>query len=93
MVRYTRKHIARFSVREYEISPKFIPNEWMLVSAYTSAGIGDSSVIYELQKLFETPYCEHDGLSSKYYRLTNINESPSSCPYKSSDKSFTSCSS
>lgn len=76
-----------------KLSPKFIPKEWMLVSAYSSAGTGDSSVIYELQKLFETPYCEHDDLSSKYYRLTSADKSTKSCPYKSSGQSFTSCSS
>jgi uncharacterized protein YdiU (UPF0061 family) len=51
------------------VSPKFVPRESMLVSAYEAADKGDYSVINELQTLFETPYDEHidDGMSNKYY--------------------------
>lgn len=75
------------------MSPKFIPREWMLVSAYTLAASGDSSMIYELQKLFETPYDEHvsDGLAEKYYKLSPAYDKSNggSC----AAKTFTSCSS
>jgi uncharacterized protein YdiU (UPF0061 family) len=76
-----------------KMSPKFIPKEWMLVSAYTSATSGNSSIIYELQKLFETPYDEHidDGCTEKYYILTPIKSVHKVGP--SARKTFTSCSS
>lgn len=55
--------------RMRRFNPKFVPREWILVNAYTAANKGDSSLIEELQRLFETPYDEHDEeLSGKYYK-------------------------
>lgn len=42
-----------------DVSPKFIPREWMLVRAYTDADKGDTTVLKELQKLFENPYAKN----------------------------------
>lgn len=61
------------------VSPKFIPREWMLVSAYEAANMGDFSLVNELQILFETPYAEHDVETiKKYYKkspaIVNGNE-------------------
>lgn len=51
-------------------TPKFIPREWMLASAYTAAEEGDHSVLEELLELLCTPFDEHPELEDKYYRLT-----------------------
>lgn len=62
------------------VSPKFIPREWMLVSAYEAANKGNFKIINELQILFETPYAEHSiEIITKYYKksplIINGNES------------------
>ena len=51
-------------------SPKYVPREWMLVDAYTSANNGDYGLIHELHTLFENSYDEQDNMHSKYYRKT-----------------------
>lgn len=37
---------------------RYVPREWMLVSAYTKAMDGDHSEVKELQQLFEDPFGE-----------------------------------
>jgi uncharacterized protein YdiU (UPF0061 family) len=65
------KNIAREMKR---VSPKFIPREWMLVSAYELANKGDFSLVNELQLLFEAPYAEHDiDTVEKYYKKAPLN--------------------
>ena len=50
-------------------SPKFVPRNWMLVTAYEAAYEGDYSVIEELQHLLRAPYDEQTPeLSKRYYR-------------------------
>ena len=46
-----------------------LQREWMLVDAYTGAGIGDESVLQELYELIQKPYEEgSDDQIKKYYR-------------------------
>lgn len=75
-----------------KLSPKFVPREWMLKMAYEKANTGDY-MINELQKLFETPYDEHDGeMTIKYYKKMKIDKSTgNSCSM--AGKTFMSCSS
>ena len=40
-------------------NPKFVPREWLLVAAYTSAGSGDYGPAKELHALFERPFDEN----------------------------------
>ena len=55
-----------------QMSPKFVPREWMLKMAYRTANIGNYDVMNELQTLFKTPYDEHDGeMTNKYYKKMN----------------------
>ncbi len=66
----THTNTKEIAQKMKSISPKFIPREWMLVTAYNAANNGDFSVINELQTLFETPYDEHtnDNMTAKYYK-------------------------
>lgn len=50
-------------------SPKYIPREWMLVSAYTDSSY---QTLKELQELFKNPYEELTEYESKYYKLTPL---------------------
>lgn len=50
-------------------NPKYVLREWMLVDAYTGAGIGDESSLQELYELIQKPYDEgSDDQIRKYYR-------------------------
>ncbi len=49
-------------------SPKYVPREWMLVSAYEAAQKGDYSVMRELHELFLHPYDEQPQYEAQYYR-------------------------
>lgn len=52
-----------------QISPKFVPREWMLKNAYEKANNKDYSILNEISKLFETPYDEHTiEMTAKYYK-------------------------
>ena len=51
-------------------NPKYVPREWMLVEAYTTAQKGNMSIFNDLFDLFLDPYGEgSDRLASEYYRL------------------------
>ena len=51
------------------MNPKFVLREWMLVDAYTDAGIGEESSLLELHDLIQQPYDEgSDDQVKKYYR-------------------------
>ena len=41
-----------------QASPKYVPREWMLVTAYENAQRGDYDMIRDLQDLFQDPYAE-----------------------------------
>ena len=59
--------------------------------AYEKANIGDYGIMNELQILFKTPYCEHDGeMSIKYYKKMEFKNSNEFCV---AGKTFMSCSS
>jgi serine/tyrosine/threonine adenylyltransferase len=50
-------------------NPKFVLREWMLVDAYTNAGIGDESSLQELYELIQKPYDEgSDDQIKKFFR-------------------------
>ena len=50
-------------------NPKFVLREWMLVDAYTDAGMGDESSLQELYQLIQEPYEEgSDEQIRKFYR-------------------------
>lgn len=51
-------------------SPKYIPREWMLVEAYSTAQLGDYAMLNELHELFLNPYAEQPHYEAKYYHLT-----------------------
>lgn len=54
-----------------QVSPKFVPREWMLVEAYTQAIAGDVALVAELQAVFRSPFEEQSTeVSDKYYRKT-----------------------
>jgi uncharacterized protein YdiU (UPF0061 family) len=57
-----------------QVNPKFIPREWMLVSAYEAAtGRNDFSLIHELQQVFADPYGEQSvEMTAKYYRKATV---------------------
>ena len=51
------------------VSPKYVPREWMLVEAYTKAQCGDYAQVKELQRIFASPFDEHDAeTEALYYR-------------------------
>jgi uncharacterized protein YdiU (UPF0061 family) len=54
------------------ISPKYIPREWILVSAYDSLNNGDDSILKELQQLYKRPYEEQIEFEEKYYRKAKL---------------------
>lgn len=54
--------------RMREVSPKYIPREWMLVQAYQKAEEGDYTFLHELQTLFLNPYEEQFQFEKKYFK-------------------------
>ena len=46
---------------------QYVPREWILKEAYTSAISGNYTLVHELQELFERPYDEHPEYE-RYYR-------------------------
>lgn len=73
LIKTTNENYKTISKNMKNISPKFIPREWMLKSAYEKANVGDYSIMNELQTLFKTPYDEHnDELTKKYYKKMNF---------------------
>lgn len=54
-------------------SPKYIPREWMLAEAYTTAKNNNYEMISELYNLFKFPYDEQPEMEQKYYKLTPLN--------------------
>lgn len=53
-----------------QVSPKFIPREWMLVEAYTAAQKEDYKPIHELYAIFQTPYDDLPG-HDRFYRIAS----------------------
>ncbi|CAB9519967.1 UPF0061 protein YdiU [Seminavis robusta] len=54
-----------------QVNPKYVLREWMLVEAYSKAGLGDESTLQELYELIQAPYEEgSDDQIKKYYRRT-----------------------
>jgi uncharacterized protein YdiU (UPF0061 family) len=52
------------------VNPKYSLREWMLASAYQQAGLGDYTLIRELQEVMTKPYAEQSqAVEDKYYRL------------------------
>src|SRR4051812_47669206 len=47
-----------------QVSPKYIPREWMLVTAYERVNIGDFSILKELKTLFSQPYDEQPSMGN-----------------------------
>jgi len=73
LIKTTNENYKTISKNMKNMSPKFIPREWMLKSAYETANVGDYSTMNELQTLFKTPYDEHsDELTKKYYKKMNF---------------------
>jgi uncharacterized protein YdiU (UPF0061 family) len=51
------------------LSPKYVPREWMLVEAYEEAIKGNNELLLELQNLFTHPYEEQSPeMQAKYYK-------------------------
>eukprot|EP00930_Biecheleria_cincta_P000109 TRINITY_DN10022_c1_g1_i1.p1 TRINITY_DN10022_c1_g1~~TRINITY_DN10022_c1_g1_i1.p1 ORF type:complete len:665 (-),score=65.53 TRINITY_DN10022_c1_g1_i1:198-2162(-) len=61
-------NIDQIAVRLRAVNPKYIPREWMLVTAYNEAMDGDFSLVHELHALFLKPYDEQPEFEAKYYR-------------------------
>lgn len=59
---------ASISTTMRQVNPKYVPREWMLVDAYSSAALGNYEPVRKLQLLFETPYDEHEDVASEFYR-------------------------
>eukprot|EP00008_Paramoeba_atlantica_P002732 CAMPEP_0201482438 /NCGR_PEP_ID=MMETSP0151_2-20130828/6728_1 /ASSEMBLY_ACC=CAM_ASM_000257 /TAXON_ID=200890 /ORGANISM="Paramoeba atlantica, Strain 621/1 / CCAP 1560/9" /LENGTH=610 /DNA_ID=CAMNT_0047865153 /DNA_START=89 /DNA_END=1921 /DNA_ORIENTATION=+ len=51
-----------------QVSPKYVPREWMLVFAYSEAEKGNYAPIHRLQKLFLSPYDEQKEEEAEFYR-------------------------
>ena len=51
-----------------QVSPKYVPHEWMLVEAYKDAEKGSYERMHTLHQLLKTPYDEHPDHESHYYR-------------------------
>jgi len=47
------------SAMALQVSPKYVPREWMLVEAYERAEEGDYSELRRLEALFKDPYEDH----------------------------------
>jgi len=51
------------------VNPKYVLREWMLVHAYTTAGVGDESALQDMYGLIQNPYDEGSADHiKKYYR-------------------------
>ena len=55
--------------RMRQVSPKYIPRNWMLVEAYEAAESGSFQLAQDLLKLFSRPYDEHPEFERRYFRL------------------------
>ncbi|CAE7673730.1 hypothetical protein AK812_SmicGene42008 [Symbiodinium microadriaticum] len=55
--------------RMRQVSPKYVPRNWMLMDAYQSAESGSFQLAQELLQLFSSPYDEHPEFESRYFRL------------------------
>ena len=60
---------AAASAAMKQASPKYVPREWMLVTAYKAAETGDYEPMRTLHHLFKTPYDEHPDHALRYYTL------------------------
>ena len=60
---------AAASAAMKQASPKYVPREWMLVTAYKAAETGDYEPMHTLHQLFKTPYDEHPQHAGRYYTL------------------------
>eukprot|EP00041_Stephanoeca_diplocostata_P005821 m.69078 g.69078 ORF g.69078 m.69078 type:complete len:204 (+) comp16015_c1_seq7:1823-2434(+) len=49
-------------------NPKYVPREYLLVRAYSTAAKGDMHLVHELHALFEHPYDEQPDKECTYYR-------------------------
>ncbi len=56
---------ATASAAMKQASPKYVPREWMLVTAYKAADAGDYGPLRALHQLFKTP-CVHSPLVDLY---------------------------
>ena len=51
------------------VSPKYVPREWMLQAAYSTADQSqDNSLINDLSTLFKSPYDEHPDFEARYFQ-------------------------
>ena len=55
--------------RMRQVSPKYVPRNWMLMEAYEAAESGSFQLAQELLNLFSSPYDEHPEFESRYFRL------------------------
>jgi uncharacterized protein YdiU (UPF0061 family) len=61
------------SAQMCRVNPKYVPREWMLVEAYTSAAQGDTAPLEQMQHLFRTPYDEHSAEEEmRFYRKMSV---------------------
>lgn len=54
-------------------SPKYIPREWMLATAYTYAEEEEYEYLHLIEKLLSKPYDEQPEMEVQFYRLTPLN--------------------
>ena len=59
---------AAASAAMKQVSPKYVPHEWMLVEAYKDAEKGSYERMHTLHQLLKTPYDEHPDHEKRYYR-------------------------
>jgi len=50
-----------------EVSPKYVPREWMLKEAYIPAQRGDPSLVKELFEFFKQPYAEQEACERRFF--------------------------
>lgn len=62
------------SSRMKALCPKYIPREWMLKEAYTTAENGDYRELHRLHEVFTSPYSEQPEMESVYYKLSPLDK-------------------
>lgn len=72
LLKYEKRDPVVISMEMKKQSPKYIPREWMLESAYSNAEKNSFNIFFDLQSLFKHPYDEQPNMESKYYTLTPL---------------------
>lgn len=56
------------------VSPKYVPREWMLASAYRAAEAGDFGPLHELLALLRQPYADQPAMAGRFYKRGRLED-------------------